>query len=225
MGTGVFFTSLRSFGQRAVLRSVYHRLLCSVLPSYPLSLASPSHPRTSSWGAVSAASRAVSQADGTIKEKSGGSRHTTVQDEGELAHIDDDTAQGGRRTRANRRERKAARKPLIQRVRGTADSMGVELRQQRWLMDSARAVAGRFGCEEVRTPIMEAAGLFERAVGSDSELVQRKEMYVFEDLSQSRVCLRPEGTAAVARALLQRVGAPQLIAQPRRVYYSGPMFR
>jgi len=117
------------------------------------------------------------------------------------------------------------RPQLPGRVRGTNDRFDVQSQQERYVVEKARAVASCFGCETVRTPVIEFADLFERAVGSDSELVQRKEMYNWEDLGGNRVCLRPEGTAPVARALLQQVGASQLCATPRRMFYSGPMFR
>ena len=86
----------------------------------------------------------------------------------------------------------------------------------------ARTVFELFGFEEIRTPIVESAELFVRSVGESSEVVG-KQMYTFLDKGGKDLALRPESTAAVARAFAQQgLGERPL---PARLYYIGPQFR
>jgi histidyl-tRNA synthetase len=50
-----------------------------------------------------------------------------------------------------------------------------------------------------------------------------KEMYIFEDLDGTKVALRPEATASLARAYIQHGLWNQ--PQPIKAWYWGPMFR
>jgi len=89
---------------------------------------------------------------------------------------------------------------------------------ERALADLTRA----YGYEQIRTPIVEATGLFQRGIGEVTDIVE-KEMYSFEDrLNGEQLTLRPEGTAAVVRAVIEH----NLIYEgPKRLWYTGPMFR
>ncbi len=79
-----------------------------------------------------------------------------------------------------------------------------------------------YGYRPIRTPIVEHTPLFKRAIGEVTDIVE-KEMYSFEDaLNGEHLTLRPEGTAACVRAVLQH---NLLFSAPQRLYYSGPMFR
>jgi len=86
------------------------------------------------------------------------------------------------------------------------------------LSDLTRA----YGYEQIRTPIVEATALFQRGIGEVTDIVE-KEMYSFEDrLNGEQLTLRPEGTAAVVRAVIEH----NLIYEgPKRLWYTGPMFR
>jgi len=71
-------------------------------------------------------------------------------------------------------------------------------------------------------PIVEQTALFKRAIGEVTDIVE-KEMYTFIDaLNGESLTLRPEGTAACVRAVLQH---NLLYNGPQRLFYSGPMFR
>ncbi|MHB1334047.1 MAG: ATP phosphoribosyltransferase regulatory subunit, partial [Sulfuriferula sp.] len=60
-----------------------------------------------------------------------------------------------------------------------------------------------YGYREIRTPIVEQSALFTRAIGEVTDIVE-KEMYAFEDvLNGEHLALRPEGTAACVRAVIQ----------------------
>lgn len=85
----------------------------------------------------------------------------------------------------------------------------------------AREQFRRSGVREIRTPMLEATELFARGIGEGTDVVG-KEMYTFLDRGERSCTLRPEGTAAVVRAVIQHA----LLGQgPQRLWYGGPMFR
>lgn len=109
----------------------------------------------------------------------------------------------------------------LQPVRGTRDILPEEARGMRRVEESARAVAERFGYEEIATPIFEFSDVFKRTLGDTSDIVT-KEMYTFSDKGGDEITLRPEGTAGVARMLISGGLAQNL---PLKYFYHGPMFR
>jgi len=111
---------------------------------------------------------------------------------------------------------------MAQAVKGTRDLFGAELRWFQRIEDTARRAFARHGYGEIRTPILEEIEVFERSVGESSDIVH-KEMYDFTDKGGRRVAMRPENTAGVVRALIQH--KLLLSADPRLLYYIGPMFR
>lgn len=111
--------------------------------------------------------------------------------------------------------------PPVQPPRGTHDLIGEEQRRHRFVTDTAREVAARYGFEEWATPIFEKTEVFARTLGETSDVVT-KEMYTFPDRGGDSLTLRPEGTAGVCRALASN-GLTQTL--PQRVFYAGPMFR
>jgi histidyl-tRNA synthetase len=86
----------------------------------------------------------------------------------------------------------------------------------------ARRVFGSFGYGEIRTPIFESTELFGRSVGETTDIVH-KEMYTFPDRKGRSLTLRPENTAGVVRALIER--GLQEMPRPIRLWYAGPQFR
>ncbi|HEY1252319.1 MAG TPA: histidine--tRNA ligase [Thermoanaerobaculia bacterium] len=88
--------------------------------------------------------------------------------------------------------------------------------------DAARRVFGSFGYGEIRTPIFESTDLFARSVGDTTDIVH-KEMYTFADRKGRSLTLRPENTAGVVRALVER--GLQEMPRPIRLWYAGPQFR
>ena len=110
----------------------------------------------------------------------------------------------------------------FQRLRGTHDIYGKDALYFQAVEASAREIFHRFGFEELRTPVLEEKELFTRALGNETDVVQ-KEMYEFEDRSKTRVAMRPEGTAGVVRAYLENnFDKTQGLC---KFYYLGPMFR
>jgi histidyl-tRNA synthetase len=71
-------------------------------------------------------------------------------------------------------------------------------------------------------PIFEDVNLFVRGIGESTDVVS-KEMYVFEDRGGRTLALRPEGTAGVARLVIEHgLDRGQL---PVKLWYKGPFFR
>jgi len=110
----------------------------------------------------------------------------------------------------------------MQPVRGTRDLIGDAFRRHHHVVETARHVSGLYGFEEWATPIFEDTAVFARSLGDTSDVVS-KEMYTFQDRGGDSVTLRPEATAGICRALVSN-GLTQG-GLPRKVFYTGPMFR
>ena len=110
----------------------------------------------------------------------------------------------------------------IQAIRGMNDLLPSESFVWTWLEAKIRAVFGQYGYQEIRFPIVETTSLFVRSLGEVTDIVE-KEMYTFVDnLNGESLTLRPEGTASTIRAALEH---NLLYDGPKRLWYSGPMFR
>jgi histidyl-tRNA synthetase len=110
----------------------------------------------------------------------------------------------------------------IQAPRGTLDVLPADQPLRLAVLDAARTTARDYGYGLIVTPTFEDTELFARTSGAGSDVVH-KEMYTFEDRSGRSLTLRPEGTAAVARAYLEH--GQQREPQPVKTYYTGPMYR
>lgn len=106
--------------------------------------------------------------------------------------------------------------------RGTYDLVFPESEKVDSVVRLACDVMSRFGYRRIETPVIEDTDVFTRTIGEDTDIV-RKEMYTFEDRSGESLTLRPEGTAGVMRAFLERGLASRGL--PQKLFYSGPMFR
>lgn len=91
-----------------------------------------------------------------------------------------------------------------------------------YLENVMRKLAMDYGYQEIRTPIFEHADLFQRGVGSTSDIVS-KEMYLFEDKGGRLLSLRPEGTSSVLRSFVEN--NLSAFGNVHKLYYMGPMFR
>lgn len=93
-------------------------------------------------------------------------------------------------------------KPLANRPRGTQDVLPQDSSRWQYIERTALEIAECYGFYEMRTPTFEDTGLFKRAVGDTTDVVQ-KEMYSFIDNGERPITLRPEGTAGIARAAIE----------------------
>ena len=104
---------------------------------------------------------------------------------------------------------------------GISDIFQEEMSEWRFIEAAAEKVFALYGYSELRTPILEYTEIFQRSIGTETDVV-KKEMYTFEDKGGRSLTLRPEGTAGVMRALS---GTDVMNGNERRVFYTGPMFR
>lgn len=109
----------------------------------------------------------------------------------------------------------------IQPVRGTHDFLPEQSRQYHHIVQVARSSAEQFGLGEIMTPVFEFTEVFHRTLGDTSDVVT-KETYTFTDRGGESITLRPEFTAAVARAFLSNGLQANL---PCKFFYAGPAFR
>jgi len=111
---------------------------------------------------------------------------------------------------------------IIKAIRGTRDILPTEVVYWQQVETTARQIFAQACYQEIRSPIFEQTSLFERGIGSDTDVVG-KEMYSFVDKGDRPITLRPEGTAGVVRAFIENnlysSGGVQ------RLWYTGPMFR
>ena len=91
-----------------------------------------------------------------------------------------------------------------------------------WVRESLIAPSKLAGYQLMELPVFEDTALFSRGVGESTDVVS-KEMYTFEDRGGRSITLRPEGTAGVMRAVIEKgLDRGQL---PVKVWYSGQFFR
>ncbi|MBW3140057.1 histidine--tRNA ligase [Ferrimonas balearica] len=109
----------------------------------------------------------------------------------------------------------------IQAIRGMNDCLPADSQKWQQVERTLRELVASFGYQEIRTPIVEMTGLFKRAIGEVTDIVE-KEMYTFEDRNGDSLTLRPEGTASTVRAGNEH---GLLYNQEQRLWYMGPMFR
>ncbi len=111
---------------------------------------------------------------------------------------------------------------MIQSLTGMQDIVGDEAKKYNYVVNTAKEVLENYDFNFVKMPMLEKTELFIRSVGGSSDIVN-KEMYRFIDKGENDVCLRPEGTAGVARYFVQN----KLDRQPQKFkfYYHGSMFR
>ncbi|MGE0876135.1 MAG: histidine--tRNA ligase [Burkholderiales bacterium] len=110
----------------------------------------------------------------------------------------------------------------LQAVRGMNDVLPDEAELWLWFEARVQAWFARYGYRNIRTPLLEHTGLFRRAIGEVTDIVE-KEMYTFVDeLNGEQLTLRPEATASTVRAAIEH----SLVYEgPKRLWYAGPMYR
>ena len=93
---------------------------------------------------------------------------------------------------------------------------------ERWHIFESKLskVLHSYDTHEIRTPLLESTELFSRSVGNSSDIVN-KELYSFLDRNEESISLRPEGSASVIRAIIQK----KQEHEKHKLWYQGPMFR
>ena len=108
----------------------------------------------------------------------------------------------------------------VKKVKGTNDLFGDDILLHNQIKKSFDKVCRSFNFKEISTPILEHLDVFTKSLGSSSDIVS-KEMYNFLDQGNDNLVLRPEGTAAIARAIITN----SLEQEINKFFYFGPMFR
>ena len=106
-------------------------------------------------------------------------------------------------------------------VRGMNDVLPEQVPAWQHLERLARELFAAYGYQEVRVPVLEHTGLFKRAIGEFTDIVE-KEMYTFSMSEGESLTLRPEATAGIVRAAITN----GLLRGARlKLWTAGPMFR
>ncbi len=111
---------------------------------------------------------------------------------------------------------------MITKIKGTRDYFGLESKKFEKVISILESVSKEYDLNKVITPTFEKTELFSRAVGNETDVVQ-KEMYTFSDRKERSISLRPEGTASTVRLALEN----KLLDNNGQedVYYISSMFR
>ncbi len=105
----------------------------------------------------------------------------------------------------------------LQTLRGFQDFIGDAGEKIHRLSEIIYAISDQFGFQPAFTPILEDTNLFVRAIGDGTDIVN-KELFTF-NYSDQNICLRPENTASIVRAMINAGNYKS------RICYFGPNFR
>ncbi|MCW3996234.1 MAG: histidine--tRNA ligase [Candidatus Bathyarchaeota archaeon] len=108
--------------------------------------------------------------------------------------------------------------PTFQPVRGMRDLIGEEAQAFTCIIRKARETAERYGYREVITPVVEPLELLSAKSGDEI----RQRMFIFKDLGERQVALRPEFTASIARLATT---AFKNEPKPLRLFSVGTVYR
>ena len=108
----------------------------------------------------------------------------------------------------------------VKKVKGTRDLLGNEIILHNHIIAKFVSLCNSLNFSQISTPILEYCEIFTKSLGLSSDIVS-KEMYNFEDQGKERLVLRPEGTAAIARAIITN----SIEQDINKFFYYGPMFR
>jgi len=111
---------------------------------------------------------------------------------------------------------------MIRLIKGFRDILPQEIGMWQHVETASRSLLESFNFSEIRLPILERTELFARAIGEDTDIVE-KEMYSFPDSKGEQMALRPEATAGVVRSYIQHKFHARDPVQ--RFYFIGPIFR
>ena len=106
-------------------------------------------------------------------------------------------------------------------VKGTKDIFGKTALEHDYVLKTFKDVCVFNNFKKISTPILEHENVFLKTLGVSSDIIS-KEMYHFKDQGGDDLILRPEGTAAIVRALITNSLQEDI---NKNFYYHGPMFR
>ncbi|MBP9712037.1 MAG: histidine--tRNA ligase [Candidatus Pacebacteria bacterium] len=106
--------------------------------------------------------------------------------------------------------------------KGMRDIANEEYYNFQGFFEKAQEVAVYYGFKPIETPIMEHEEIFTSTIGEGTDIVD-KEMYSLKTKGGDHLALRPEHTAPLMRAYIER--GMQNMPQPVMFYQYGPIFR
>lgn len=109
-------------------------------------------------------------------------------------------------------------------LRGFKDILPEDLNYYYSIEKALINITHSYSINELRTPILESINVFDKSLGSSTDIVS-KEMYVFTDKNEDSVCLRPEGTSSIVRSVIEHNLIYDRGIKKRKYWYYGPMFR
>ena len=114
--------------------------------------------------------------------------------------------------------------PTFRAPRGTRDLLSDEKATFDRLGRIASDLTSRYGYRPIETPLFEQSAVFERGIGSVTDIVE-KELFRIAPRTEDGEswALRPEPTAGIVRAYVQH--GMQTLPQPVKLTTTGPMFR
>jgi len=128
----------------------------------------------------------------------------------------------GRKPKIATNQESVKEKFIPQTLRGMHDVLPEEQISWDFVLEKMIKNCRAYGFNQIITPILEDVNLFKRSIGLSTDIVQ-KEMFSFIDKGGREIALRPEITAGVVRAYIER-GMSNL-SQPLKLYSFGPVFR
>ena len=113
-------------------------------------------------------------------------------------------------------------KEQIRSIKGTQDILPDQSHKWQNLENRIHSIMKLYNYKEIRTPVFEKTELFNRGVGTETDIVS-KEMYSWTDQGGENLTLKPELTAPVSRAFIQHnLGNQQPLT---KLYYIDASFR
>ena len=110
---------------------------------------------------------------------------------------------------------------MVQKIKGTYDVYGELSKKHDYVKKLFQAVCESYNYSYIETPFLERSELFHRGVGETTDIVT-KETYDFVDRGGRDNTIRPEGTAGIARAIIENKLYNTL---PLKLWYYGSMYR
>jgi histidyl-tRNA synthetase len=114
--------------------------------------------------------------------------------------------------------------PTFRAPRGTRDLLPDDRAVFDRLAATGTSLAMRYGYRPIETPVFEQAAVFERGIGSVTDVVEKELFRIAPRTEEAEAwALRPEPTAGIVRAYVQH--GMQTWPQPVKLTFTGPMFR
>lgn len=110
---------------------------------------------------------------------------------------------------------------MIQKIKGTYDVYGDLSIKHDYVKKLFQAICESYNYSYIETPFLERSELFHRGVGETTDIVT-KETYDFIDRGGRDNTIRPEGTAGIARSIIENKLYNTL---PLKLWYYGSMYR